>query len=119
MLWLYAVAATFTDGHKCTDPAAREAYLDRLRGPGFTPVLAIIRGLPDDRLAAQRDTAIKLEAGFAASRTEDSMCRAASGRVDVRPDADWRRELGPTRAMLPRHLTAITSVVRAKGAVKP
>jgi hypothetical protein len=119
MLWLYAVAASFTDGHKCTDPAAREAYLDRLRGAEFAPVLAIIRSLPDDQLTARRETAIKMEAALAASRTEDAMCRTASGRVEIRPDADWRRELGPTREMLPRHLTAITSVVRAKGAVKP
>ena len=53
-MWLYAVAATFTDGHKCSDPQAREAYLDRLRGADFAAVMGIIRSMPEDRLAASR-----------------------------------------------------------------
>jgi hypothetical protein len=102
MMWLYAVAATFTDGHKCTDPAAKEAYLDTLRGPDFAAVKGIIRYMPDDRLAAMRDTAIRLESALSPDRTDDAMCRSASGRLE-----------------LPRHLTAICSVLRANGTRRP
>ena len=118
-MWLYAVAATFTDGHKCSDPQAREAYLDRLRGADFAAVMGIIRSMPEDRLAATRATAIRLESALAAERTGDSLCRSAAGRLGVRPDGEWQRELGGTRAMLPQHLAAICSVVRANGPVRP
>jgi hypothetical protein len=114
MLWLYAVAATFTDGHQCTDPAAKEAYLDRLRGPEFAAVLGIIRVLPEARLAALRDTAIRLEVALSADRADDTMCRAGSDKPSVRPEADWRPEMLTSRDMLPRHLLAICSILRAK-----
>ena len=118
-LWLYAVAATFTDAHKCADPAAKEAYLDTLRGPDFAAVKGIIRDLPDDRLTAMRDTAIRLEGALSPDRTDDSMCGAASGRLEIRQDAEWQRELAPTRAMLPRHLAAICSLLRPKRTGRP
>jgi hypothetical protein len=113
-MWLYAVAASFTDGHKCADPAAREAYLDKLRGPDFAAVTGIIRDMPDDRLAAARDTAIRLESALSADRIADSICGINAGGPAFRPDAQWQADLAPTRAMLPRHLTAIGSVLRQK-----
>jgi hypothetical protein len=118
-MWLYAVAATFTDGHKCSDPQAREAYLDRLRGADFAAVMGIIRSMPEDRLAASRATAIRLESALAAERTGDALCRSAGGRLDVSPDGAPQRELADTHAMLPRHLAAICSVVREKGPARP
>ena len=118
MMWLYVVAATFIDGHKCSDPAAREAFLDRLRGPDFAAVMVIIRTMPDDRLAAMREAAIRLESALAADRIDDPMCREGSGRPEIRPNGEWQTELAPSRAMLPRHLAAICSVVRAKGTAR-
>ncbi len=47
MMWLYAAAVTMTDGEKCVDQAARDAHLDRLRGPAFEPVLQIVRTIAD------------------------------------------------------------------------
>jgi hypothetical protein len=108
-MWLYAVAATFTDGHKCADPAAREVYLASLLGPDFDSVEGIIRSMPDDRLAAMRETAIRLESALSADRTDDTLCRTARGRSDGKGQSDP----SSTRAMLPRHLKAICSVVRA------
>lgn len=119
MMWLYAVAATFIDGHKCSDPEAKEAFLDTLRGADFAAVKGIIRSMPDDRLAAMRGAAIRLESVLAADRTDDPMCRIGSGRLEIRSDGEWQRELGPSRAMLPRHLRAICSVVREKGTARP
>ena len=110
-MWLYAVAATFTDGQKCADPAAREAYLASLLGPDFDAVKGIIRSMPDDRLAAMRETAIKLENALSTDRTDETVCRTVSGRLD----AEGQRDVAPTRTMLPQHLKAICSVVRAKG----
>ncbi len=114
-MWLYAVAATFTDGHRCADSAAKEAYLGTLLGSDFGAVKGIVRSLPDERLAALRDTAIRLESALSGERSDAPMCRTAAGRVALRPDGDWQRAVEATRAMLPRHLTAICSVVRGKG----
>ena len=75
MMWFYAVAVTMTDGEKCVDTAARDAHLDYLRGPEFEPVLQIVRSISDDRLAAMRDLAIRLETVLAEGRTDDTMCR--------------------------------------------
>jgi hypothetical protein len=112
-MWLYAVAATFTDGHKCVDAAAKEAYLVTLRGPDFAAVKGIIRSMPDDRLTAVRETAIRLESALSADRGDDPVCGTGRGPPETRPEGEWQRELAPTRAMLPRHLTAICSVLRA------
>jgi len=114
-MWLYAVAATFTDGHKCASPESKEAYVATLLGPDYAAVKGIIRTMPEDRLAALRDTAIKLESALSAERNDDTMCRTAAGRPEIRPDAEWRRELEPTRTMLLRHLVAICAVVRGQG----
>jgi hypothetical protein len=113
-MWLYAIAATFTDGHKCTNPEAKEAYLATLLGSDFDAVKGIIRSMPDDRLAAMRDNAIQLESILSTDRTDDTICRTTAGRPETRPEDEWQRELAPSRTMLPRNLTAICSVVRKK-----
>jgi hypothetical protein len=112
MLWFYSVAVTMTDGHKCADETAKDAHLDRLRGPVFEPVTRLVRTISDDRLAAMRDLAIRLETVLAPDRTDDTMCREGSGPVDIRPDPVWRPEAALTRAMLPKHLVALASVMR-------
>lgn len=123
MLWLYAVAATMTDGARCADPAARDAWLDRLRAPAHEPVLRIIRALPEDRLATARDTAIRLEAPLAPQRPDDTICRTGpgrpEGRPEIRPVEQWRPGAANVRAMLPRHLKAMTSVLRPRPANTP
>jgi hypothetical protein len=116
MLWFYAAAVTMTDGHKCVDEAAKEAHLDRLRGPEFEPVLRLVRSIGDDRLAAMRDLAIRLEALLAVDRNHDTMCRSGNGPADVKPDAVWRPEAAETRGMLPRHLLALASIMRPRPA---
>jgi len=113
-MWLYAVAATFTDGHKCTDPEAKEAYLAKLLNPDFDAVKGIIRSMPEDRLATTRDNAIQLESILSTDRTDDTMCRTNAGRPATRPEDDWQRELAQSRTILPRNLAAICSVVRKK-----
>jgi hypothetical protein len=118
-MWLYAVAATFTDGHKCTDPEAKDAYMATLLGPDFDAVKGIIRSIPDDRLAAMRDQAIQLESILSTDRTDDTMCRTTAGRPAIRPEDEWQRELAPSRTMLPRNLAAICSVMRKKESPKP
>lgn len=115
MMWFYAVAVTMTDGEKCVDSAARDAHLDYLRGPTFDPVLRIIRGLADDRLAAMRDLAIRLETVLAEDRTDDTMCRPESGggaAPRIKPVEQWKPEAARARAMLPRDLLALAAVMR-------
>jgi hypothetical protein len=112
MMWFYAVAVTMTDGHKCADDAAKDAHLDRLRGPAFEPVTRIVRTLSDDRLAAMRDLAIRLEFVLAPDRSDDLMCRGVNGKADLKPEAVWRPEASMTRGMLPKHLVALASVMR-------
>jgi hypothetical protein len=124
MLWLYAVAVTMTDGHKCADDAMREAHLDRLRGPEFAPVTRIVRAMADDRLAAMRDLAIRLESILAVERDDDTMCRSGTAKPEVKPDNIWRPAAAGTRATLARQLVAICAVVRSApiataGAGKP
>jgi hypothetical protein len=119
MLWFYAVAVTLTDGHKCADDAAKDAHLDRLRSPEFEPVTQLVRTISDDRLAAMRDLAIRLETVLAVDRTDDTMCRTGNGRADVKPDALWRPEAALTRGMLPRHLVALASVMRPHPVARP
>ncbi len=119
MLWLYAVAATMTDGHKCADQAAKEAHLDKLRGPMFEPVLKHVRGLTDDRVVAMRDIAMRLESLMAPDRTDDTVCRTGPGKPDLRPEALWRPAATSTRGMLPKHMAALTAVMRPKTAAKP
>ena len=114
MLWLYAVAVTMTDGHKCADPAAKDAYLDKLRGPAFDTVLRILRGLPDARVTAMRDLAIQLENRLSPDRADDTMCRVEGGKPEVKPETVWRPEASRTRTMLQKHLTAFAAVARAK-----
>ncbi len=114
MMWFYAVAVTMTDGHKCADEKAIETHLDRLRGPTFDPVLQLVRTMADDRLAAMRDLAIRLETVLAVDRTDDTMCRNGQGTPDIIPDAVWRPKAVETRAMLPKHLLALASVMRPK-----
>ncbi len=114
MMWFYAVAVTMTDGHKCADPAAKDAHLERLRGYAFEPVNRLVRSISDDRLVAMRDLAIRLETVLAVDRTDDSMCLEGAKKADIRPDPVWRPEAALTRAMLPRHLTALAAVMRPK-----
>jgi hypothetical protein len=119
MLWFYAVAVTLTDGHKCADDAAKETHLDRLRGYEFEPVNRIIRVIAEDRLAAMRDLAIRLEGVLAPERTDDTMCRVGTSKPDIRPDPTWRPEAAATRAMLPKHLLALGAVMRPRQVARP
>jgi hypothetical protein len=119
MLWFYAVAVTLTDGHKCADDAAKDAHLDRLRGYEFEPVNRITRTISEDRLAAMRDLAIRLEAVLAPERTDDTMCRVGTAKPDIRPDPAWRPEAAATRAMLPKHLLALGAVMRPRPVARP
>jgi len=114
MMWFYAAGVTLTDGEKCVDAAARDAHLDRLRGPVFEPVLQILRGIAEDRLTAMRDLAVRLEAILAEDRTDDSMCRASGSKTEIKPDSIWRPEAAEARSMLTRHLQALTSVMRRR-----
>jgi hypothetical protein len=116
MLWFYAAAVTLTDGHKCVDEAARDAHLDKLRSPEFEPVLQIVRSIAEDRLAAMRDLAIRLESVLSEDRTDDTMCRVGNAKPDLKPDSVWRPEAAETRAMLPKHLAALASVMRPRPA---
>jgi hypothetical protein len=119
MLWFYAVAVTLTDGHECVDEAAKDAHLDRLRGPAFEPVTRIVRNISDDRLAAMRDLAIRLELVLAPERTDDTVCRDGNKAPDIKPDPIWRPEAALTRGMLPRHLAALASVMRPRPIARP
>lgn len=119
MLWFYAVAVTMTDGHKCVDESARDAHLDRLRGPAFDPVLQIVRTIADDRLAAMRELAVRLETVLAEDRTDDTMCRVGTATPETKPDPVWRPEATEARAMLPRHLVALASVMRPRPVARP
>ena len=103
-----------TDGHKCVDEAAKEAHLDKLRGPAFEPVTRLVRTISDDRLAAMRDLAIQLETVLAPDRTDDLMCRSGNGPADIKPDPMWRPEASLTRGMLARHLVGLASVMRPR-----
>ncbi len=114
MLWMYAYAVTMTDGHKCVDEAAKDAHLDYLRGPTFEPVLQIVRAIADDRLAAMRDLAIRLETVLADDRSDDTMCRIGAAKPDIKPAPVWRPEATQTRTMLPKHLLALTAVMRPR-----
>jgi hypothetical protein len=107
MMWLYAAAVTMTDGEKCVDHTARDAHLDRLRGPEFEPVLRIMRTIADDRLAAMRELAIRLETTLAQDRTDDTMCRTGSKQPDTKPVAVWRPEAARARTRLPNELVAV------------
>jgi hypothetical protein len=117
MMWFYAVAVTMTDGEKCVDAAARDAHLDRLRGPEFEPVLQLVRTIADDRLAAMRELAIRLEIVMAEGRTDDTMCRTGTAPPNIKSDAVWRPEAMEVRKMLPKHLLALASVMRPRPAV--
>jgi len=119
MLWLYAAALTFTDGHKCGGEGAAEAHLDRLRGPDFAAVTRIIATLADDRLTAMRDLALRLEQSLSPGRDDDGVCRAGGVAPDIKPDAIWRPEAAEARAMLPKHLLALCVVMRPRPATKP
>jgi hypothetical protein len=116
MLWFYAAAVTLTDGHECVDEAARDAHLERLRGPAFEPVLRLVRTIGEDRLAAMRDLAIRLETVLAVDRNDDTMCRTGNEPAQIKPDAVWRPEAAATRGMLPRHLLALASIMRPRPA---
>jgi hypothetical protein len=114
MLWLYAVAVTMTDGHECADEAAKDAHLELLMGPVFDKATQIVRTLPDDRLAAMRDLAIRLETVLAADRTDDTMCRVGAVKPEIKPAAEWKPAAAVTRGMLAQHLTALCAVMRPK-----
>ena len=119
MMWFYAAAVTMTDGEKCVDQSARDAHLDRLRGPAFEPVLQILRTIADDRLAAMRDLAVRLETVLAQDRTDDTMCRTGTQRPETRPDAIWRPDAARARARLPRDLLALAAVMRPESSKSP
>jgi hypothetical protein len=116
MMWFYAAAVTMTDGEKCAGATARDAHLERLRGPVFEPVLQIVRILPDDRLAAMRQLAIQLETVLAEDRTDDTMCGAGAAKPEMKPDTLWRPEAVEARKMLPKNLLALGSVMRPRPA---
>ena len=112
-LWLYALAATMIDAARCADPMARDAAVDRLRGPANDAVLRVLRTMPEPPLARAQDVAIKLEAPLAEQRTSDALCRTG-GQVSIRPIEQWQPATANVRAMLPRHLKAMLSVLRPK-----
>ena len=85
-----------------------------MRGPAFEPVLQIVRSIADDRLAAMRDLATRLETVLAEDRTDDTMCRVGGDKPAIKPDSVWRPEAAAARAMLPRHLLALASVMRPR-----
>jgi hypothetical protein len=117
MIWLYAVAATLTDGHQCADADARDRHLQALRGAAFGPVLAIVRTLPDDRLVKQRDIALKLEAALAPDRNDDTVC--GGGRPATKAADAWRGDAARTREILLRHLNAVCALVRSRPMAAP
>ena len=114
MLWFYAVAATMTDGHKCANEAAKDAHLDKLRGPAFDSVIKVVKAMPEDRLVAMRDLAIRLETVLGPDRNDDTICAAGAGKPEIKPDAAWRPDASKTRAMLPKHLIALSAIMRPK-----
>jgi hypothetical protein len=114
MLWFYAAAVTMTDGERCVDQSARDAYLDRLRGPAFEPVLQILRSMANDRLTAMRDLAARLETVLSQDRTDDTMCRTGSRQPETRPDAVWRPQSAQARSRLPKDLAALAAVMRPR-----
>ncbi len=118
MLWLYAVAVTMTDGHKCADEAAKDAHVAKLMGPAFDKVTQIVRTMPDDRLAAMRDLAIRLESVLSVDRTDDTMCRTGALKPELKPDQEWRPEAAATRGILPKELTVLCAVMRPKLAAR-
>ena len=65
-----------------------------------------------------RDLAIRLETVLAPVRTDDLMCRQGDNKVDIKPEAVWKPEASETRAMLPRHLLALASVMRPRPVAK-
>jgi hypothetical protein len=76
-----------------TSPLAA-AYLASLLGQDLDAVKGIVRSLPEDRLAALRDTAIRLESALSVDRSDDSMCRTAGGWRSGRTPSgcgNWRR----------------------------
>jgi hypothetical protein len=119
MLWLYAAAVTMTDGEKCVDHSARDAHFDRLHGPAFEPVLQIVRSIADERLAAMRDLAIRLETVLAQDRTDDTMCRTGTEKPEIKPDGVWRPDATRARTRLPRDMQALTAVMRPESSKKP
>lgn len=114
MLWLYALAASMTDAARCADPGVRDVAIDRLRAPVNQPILTLIRTMPDDALGRAQQTAIGLEAPLAEQRSGDTICGTGQGGSGIRPIEQWRPAAANTRAMLPRHLKAMISVLRPK-----
>jgi hypothetical protein len=119
MMWFYAAAATMTDGARCVDADQKETALDRLRGRVYDPVLRVIRTLPDTTLDAAREAAIRLEAALAEQRPDDTVCHTSPGNTTVKSIGEWRPAAANTRAMLPRHLRALTAVVGNRTAPPP
>jgi hypothetical protein len=119
MLWLYAAAVTLTDGGRCVDESLRQAHLDRLRGPAFEPVTRIVRSISDERLAAMRELAMRLESVLAPERTDDTLCRDGTGKIDVKPDAIWRPEAATARTMLSKQLTSLAAAMRPLPIARP
>jgi len=115
-LWLYALAATMTDAARCADPMARDTAIDRLRGPANESVLRVIRTMPEAPLARAQEVAIKLEGPLAEQRPSETLCRAGAGSGAVRPIEQWQPAAVNVRAMLPRHLKAMVSVLRPRTA---
>ncbi len=114
MMWLYAAAVTLTDGRKCADASAKDAHLDRLRGPEFDAVTRVVKAMPEDRLNAMRDLAVRLEQVLSPERADDTMCREGTAKPEIKADAVWKPEAVATRAMLAKHLTALAGVMRPK-----
>jgi hypothetical protein len=114
MLWLYAVAVTMTDGHKCVDEAANDAHMERLMGPPFESVTRVVRTLQDDRLAAMRDLAVRLESVLSVDRTDDTMCRVGPAKPEVKPDTEWRPQAAGARGNLPKNLATLCTVMRPR-----
>lgn len=115
-LWLYALAATMTDAARCTDPMVRDQAIDRLRAPPNDTVLRVIRAMPEPPLMRAQDVATKLEGPLAEQRAGDTICRTGGAKGETRPIEQWQPAVANVRAMLPRHLKAMLSVLRPKNA---
>ena len=113
MLWFYAAAVTRTDGLRCTDDTAKDAHLAKLLGPEFEPVTTLMPSLPDDRLLAIQNLAIRLETMLAPERVDDIICEAPNGKPAEKADKLWRPVAQAVRPTLPKQLQELTIGMRA------
>jgi hypothetical protein len=113
MLWFYAAAVTRTDGLRCNDDTAKDVHLSKLLGPEFDAVTKLMPSLPDDRLQAVQNLAIRLETMLAAERADDIICVTPYGKPGEKPDQLWRPVAQAVRPTLPAQLRELTVGMRA------